>query len=81
MKTLVRLPESASTFLFEDSAEIFVLDTHTVIGNPPELFIMDLNNQNVAVVENVTPPEDWEAWKYLFDGITWTPNPTWVVST
>lgn len=81
MKTLVRLPESASTFIFEDTDEIFVTATETIIGNPPKLIIGDMNNQNTAVVENVTPPTDWAAWKYLFDGVTWTPNPIWVEPT
>ena len=78
MKTLVRLPESASTFLFQDTDEIFLFDTHVAINNPPTLIIADMNNQNTAVVENVTPPTDWAAWKYLFDGIAWAPNPDWV---
>ena len=78
MKTLVRLPEGASTFLFQDTDDIYLFDTHVEINNPPTLVIADLNNQNVAVVENITPPEDWLGWKYLFDGTTWTPNPIWV---
>jgi hypothetical protein len=81
MKTLVRLPEGASTFLFQDTDDIYLFDTHVQINNPPTLFIADMNNQNTAVVENVTPPADWLGWKYLFDGITWTPNPIWVEPT
>ena len=81
MKTLVRSPLGVSTFIFDDSEVVSILGTHTVIGEPANLIVCDLNNLNARVFENVTPPEDWFACKYLFDGTTWTLNPDWVDPT
>jgi hypothetical protein len=30
-----------------------------------------LTSETCAIYENVTPPEDWEAGKYTFDGTEW----------
>jgi hypothetical protein len=48
----------------------------TVIGDPPELYIADINTENGKLFENVNDiPSDFVITKYLYDGSTWTLNP------
>jgi hypothetical protein len=74
MKTIIRNETNVSLYIFVDDVVDIAADK-TTVGNPVIEYILDCNTSNATVYENVTPPEDWKSWKYLFDGTTWTLNP------
>jgi hypothetical protein len=74
MKTIIRIPENISLYLFADDKPVSI-GSETIVGEPVELIISDCNSSNAEVLQSVTPPEDWKGLKYLFDGTTWTLNP------
>jgi hypothetical protein len=76
MKTLVK--NGCSLYLFPDDDEVVIAENNVTIGAPPKLVISDCNLSNSVVFENITPPEDWYGRKYLFDGVTWAENPSFV---
>jgi hypothetical protein len=66
--------DNISAYIYEDGDTI----TATVEKiTCPNQIILDLNSSNSAIHTGVTPPEDWAAWKYFFDGTTWTVNELW----
>lgn len=78
MKTITSNQNNVSLYLFEDSETIVVTQTEITVGNPPRFIIGDLNSTNSTLFENVSNPEDWQGWKYLYaaaDG--WVLNPDW----
>jgi hypothetical protein len=75
MKTITK--DNSSCYLFEDSIRVVIENERTVVGDPEELIISDINLSNGQVYENVTPPTDWVGNKYLFDGVNWTTNPNY----
>lgn len=82
MKTLVRKDSNVSIYLFNDDTYIAITATNVVVGNPARLIIDDCNQSNVHLFENVSNPEAWTGWKYLYteaDG--WVLNPDWVSPT
>jgi hypothetical protein len=81
MKTITRLDNNITLYVFEDNEVIDVQEDKTVIGSPATLIISDCNSTNITVHENVTVPEDWKGWKYFFDGTDWTLNSDWIDST
>ena len=78
MKTLVCNMHQYSMFLLDDDKAVNIGSDRVVIGDPEELIIADRNTENVTLYESVTAPEDWEPYKYFYDGTTWTLNPDWV---
>jgi len=76
MKTLVR--NGISVYLFLDDKAVNTTATHTEIGSPVELIADDCNTSNSVMHTGVTAPDDWTGNKYLFDGTTWSANPSWV---
>lgn len=81
MKTITRNDNDISLYIFDDVEIVSVNSDETVVGFPKKLTIDDCNSSNVTLHENVTPPEDWFGWKYLFDGAEWILNPNWVEPT
>ena len=78
MKTLIENSTKESKFVWPD-AEIVVMEEDVI--KTPTFHIGDLNSTNSTLVENVTPPDDWFACKYLYDAGAWTLNPNWVDPT
>lgn len=76
MQTITK--DGSSCYLYDDSEVINIQDNITIIGNPESLIIGDINSINGKVYKNVTPPDDWEGNKYLFDGTIWTISPNYV---
>jgi hypothetical protein len=76
MQTITK--DGSSCYLYDDNEIIKIEVDVTLIGDPVTLIIADINTENGKVYQNVTPPEDWEGNKYLFDGATWTISPTYV---
>ena len=76
MKTIVRTKTNESLFLLSDETYLSLTDDKTIIGNPIETIVLDCNNTNTVVYTAVTAPDDWVGCKYLFDGTTWTINPS-----
>lgn len=85
MKTICRLPDystpNVSIYLFTDDKLVTIYSDRTVVGNlsSPDLIIMDCNSSNCILHENVSNPDQWQGWKYLYttaDG--WSLNPDWV---
>jgi hypothetical protein len=74
MKTIIRIPENISLYLFADDKPVSI-GSETIVGEPVELIIADCNSNNSEMIGNVTPPEDWIGAKYCFDGANWTLNP------
>jgi hypothetical protein len=75
MKTIILQGTNVSLYIFEDNVVVDIAADKTTIGNPATEYILDCNTSNVTLYENVTPPEDWVGWKYLFDGTEWALNP------
>lgn len=71
MQTICRDDNHVSLYLFSDDTLIVQYEDRIEVGDPVEIIIQDCNENNVSVFTGVTPPEDWEAWKYTFDGISW----------
>ena len=47
-------------------------------NNPAPLHICDMTSENSTLHEDVTDvPDDWDYDKYLYDGETWSLNPSW----
>jgi hypothetical protein len=70
MKTLLK--NNVSVYLFEDGANVLVLDEKTTT---PTFVIGDLNNYNCVLFENInTPPSDWVGGKYLYIEGAWVHN-------
>jgi hypothetical protein len=74
MKTIVDKDTNISLYLLEDDKALNVTATNIEIGDPIEINILDYNGTNTTVHENVTPPDDWNGRKYIFDGADWTLN-------
>lgn len=79
MKTIVRIDTDASIVLVSDQTAVTPTFDCVFVGSGRNLFVLgDRNVQTVDVFENVTAPDDWAPYKYLFDGTAWTPNPDYV---
>jgi len=76
MQTITK--DGSSCYLYDDTEVINIQNDVTIIGDPVTLIIADINTENGKVYQNVTPPEDWEGNKYMFDGTTWTISPSYV---
>jgi hypothetical protein len=68
MKTLVNTTTGTSLYNFEDNVDIIMYADRVVVGTPVDIEILDCNFNNTAIVENVSPPEDWIGGKYLING-------------
>ena len=72
MKTLVENATGVSKYVFaDDAAVILTADKITT----PNFVIGDLNSTNTTLVDNVTPPIDWEGGKYIFNNGAWSRAP------
>jgi len=74
MQTITFNDSTISPYIFEDG------DTLTVTAEnitTPSFIIGDMNSSNATLHTGVTPPEDWQGGKYLFDGTSWTTNENW----
>ena len=74
MQTITFNDSTISSYTFEDG------DTLTATAENitcPNFIIGDLNSSNATIHTGVTPPEDWQGGKYLFDGTSWTANENW----
>lgn len=77
MKTLVKIPENVSLYLFANDKPV-VIGGDVIVGEPVEFIISDCDAGNSVMYENVTAPNDWAGCKYLFDGTNWTLNPGYI---
>lgn len=79
MKTITRKSTNVSLYLFNDDVVVDVKSNEIVIGNPPEFIIGDCDSSNAVLFENVSNPEDWQGWKYLYtESGGWVLNPDWI---
>lgn len=81
MKTLVRKDGNISIYLFADDVTIVVGNSSTQVSGTIPLIITDCDQNNTFLFENVTPPDDWNFHKYLYEADTWTLNPNWIDPT
>lgn len=75
MQTITFNNTNKSAWIFEDSDTLTSTADGTIC---PDLIISDMTSSNSTIHTGVTPPEDWNWGNYLFDGTTWTIDPTWV---
>lgn len=78
MKTLIDIATNASICIYDDATEVTIQANNILVGNPLQTTILDRFQSNTVLVENVTPPDDWFGWKYLYASGAWTPNPNFV---
>lgn len=74
MKTLIKNENNWSLYIFEDGASV-TIDSDSI--TTPDFIIADLNSSNATMVENVTPPDDWQGCKYIYADSKWTVDPKW----
>lgn len=72
MKTLVETATGISKYVFADDVTV-VLAADKI--TTPNFVIGDLNSSNATLINNVTPPIDWEGGKYIFNNGVWTRTP------
>lgn len=77
MKTIVRKDNQASIYCFADDVTVQINADSVAVGEPTLFIIADCNSFNVELYTNVSAPDDWQGWKYQFDGAEWTLNPGW----
>ena len=65
---------NVSVFIFSDDVVLDIQHDRIIC---PNFVLGDLNSSNSTHHTGITPPEDWDGNKYLFDGTTWTANPNW----
>lgn len=73
MKTLVR--NGVSLIVLDDNTPVQV-GTFVEIGWPVTLRFDNTDNL-IVLHENVTPPENYQGKRFLFDGKEWTYNHDW----
>jgi len=78
MKTLIDIETNASIGIYDDAIEVTIQAENILVGNPVQITILDRYQSNTVLAENVTPPDDWFGWKYLYASGAWTPNPNFV---
>lgn len=76
MKTICK--ELLSIYIFDNAVSVSYIDYGIEVGPPDRFIIAGLNETNSDIYTGVTPPEDWESCKYLFDGVVWEVSPDWV---
>jgi len=74
MQTITFNNTNKSAYIFED-ADALTATAESI--TTPNFIIGDLNSSNATIHTGVTPPEDWQGGKYLFDGTSWTTNENW----
>lgn len=78
MKTIVNA-DNISLWLFDDDKPVEITSDKTVVGNPVEMYISDMREDTCNLFEDVTPPDDWAAEKYIYtDDNGWTTNNNYV---
>lgn len=77
MKTIID-KSNCSKFLLDDNVTVEIRDDVTIVGNPVQFIVADLNTGNATVIENVTEPEDWYGCKYNYVNGAWELCPEWV---
>jgi hypothetical protein len=75
MKTITFNDTNISAYTFEDSDVLTATPQNITC---PDFIIGDLNSTNATIHDNVTPPADWQSWRYTFDGTTWAEVADWV---
>ena len=76
MKTLVK--GGVSIYIFEDAEVVNIGSDSITVGDPLTLTIADCSSSDTVMHTGVTPPDNWDGCKYLFDGTTWSANPNYV---
>ena len=80
MKVLVLRGQNISLHTFDDTETISIEEEQVVVGDPgsKKFMISHLYAANCILFENVTPPEDWQARKYLYtESGGWELNSDW----
>jgi hypothetical protein len=81
MKTIVDKDTAVSTWLFDDSTQVFIGDDVTVVGplSKPELYIDDLTSSNSILIEGVANTKSaWVGGKFIYRDGEWSDNPDYV---
>jgi hypothetical protein len=79
MKTVVRKDTNVSLYLFPDTTVVLLNASQMQVGeNPIEFLVLDCDTSNAIIYENVTNPNNWMGWKYLYNGSAWVDNPNWI---
>ena len=82
MKTIVSLGTNTSLYIFEDNEVVDMQADRTAVGDPLAFYIGDCKTSNAALIENVTPPEDWAVGKYTYTASGgWEVDPNWIDPT
>jgi len=72
MKTLISKKTKLSKYMLRNNDTVEMYDTYIrTVEKGVENYYVDLNVNNGALRENVTPPNDWERDKYRYENATW----------
>lgn len=70
MKTLIKNTTKESKYIWDDDVEVVLTEVNVVA---PGNIIYGLSRDSATLVENVTPPDDWAADKYIYEnGFTYS---------
>tara|TARA_Y100001937_G_scaffold107602_1_gene150444 strand:- start:1783 stop:2055 length:273 start_codon:yes stop_codon:yes gene_type:complete len=78
MKTITRNDDNVSIFATSDDTPITMQADKIIVGGSEDFIFGDRNSNNSTLHENVTLPEDYQIWKYKFDGTNWTKDSEFV---
>ena len=80
MKTLVSISNNKSLYILEDNEPVNFKEDSISFGNPEHTFVPDCNFSNTKIIENISPPEDWDGGKYYFNDGNWVVSQDWLDS-
>lgn len=78
MKVLTFIKNDVCYAAYENSDHVFMYNDKIVVKAGEPMIWTGVHNGNSFCFEGVTLPDDWEGYKYCYDGANWSLNPEWV---
>jgi len=75
MNALIDKETNACVYIFSNDVVVKIQNDSTIVGDPVEFIIADMNLKNCKLIQNVEQPENYMGWKYLWINGSWQLNP------